>query len=253
MAISTSTDVQNALRQLVIWQKTMAGSGTTWRSTTDQDVSAGNTANGVVPVDGAHGSPIINFATGRGCINWIEWVGNSALIRFLIADRIFSCGAYNFNAAQNLSSQPSFAGRVPNTFYSGLQIWYEQVTGVTGSQSVAVTYTDQDGNAGATTGTVNVVGGTAGYSTPLPLAAGDSGVQKIESVTGSVASGGTFNIIVLRPLALLGVKNGYAFGLAGQNFEQNLMPEVYPDSCLNLFSYFNSTTGGTVEFEIISN
>jgi hypothetical protein len=34
----------------------------------------------------------------------------------------------------------------------------------------------------------------------IPLAAGDTGIQKIESVTASVASAGTFNLLIVRPI-----------------------------------------------------
>lgn len=63
-----------------------------------------------------------------------------------------------------------------------------------GSQSIAVTYTNQDGVTGRTTGTIAATGVApiVGRMLQLPLQAGDTGVQKIESVTSTVSTAGTF-------------------------------------------------------------
>ncbi len=175
-----------------------------------------------------------------------------ASCRAFLFDRVFHCGAYAFNAATTLTTQPSYAARVPNTDYTQCQLWYEQVTNGTGTQNLAVTYTDQDGNPGATTGTIAVGSNiNSGNCFQLPLAAGDSGVSKIESVTGTTATVGTFNIAVLRPLVLMGCKPGITFVMYSLNMEQMGLPEVYADSALSFFLN-NSSSPFTLEFEIVS-
>jgi hypothetical protein len=87
------------------------------------------------------------------------------------------------------------------TDFTNTEIWLEVVTAFTGNLTVTVTYTNQDGTTGRSTGSFAPgLAPTLGRCFQLPLAAGDTGVQKIESVVSTVASVGTFNINVLRPL-----------------------------------------------------
>lgn len=169
-----------------------------------------STAAGVVPSGSAGtltaGVPVINNfgASAQGYLSLVDF-GNAVAARMVVADCLFKAGAYAFNAAQALAAQPSYASRIPlqNAVadYTGTQIWIEAVTAFTGNPSVAVNYTNQAGVAGRSTGvfaTGNAL--TAGRMMQLPLQAGDTGVQKIESVTATVATVGTFNVLVLRPL-----------------------------------------------------
>lgn len=162
-----------------------------------------NTANGIVPTDALAGYPLIN-AFGGGNTGYLAGVqfGSSVACRFTLFDCLFSAGAYAFNANVTLASQPSYSSRVlGGTDFTNTEIWIETVAAFTGNQSIAVTYTNQDGVAGRTTGTIATgVAPTIGRMLQLPLQAGDSGVQKIESVVSSVATVGTFNVHVMRRL-----------------------------------------------------
>lgn len=161
-----------------------------------------------------------------------------------LCDCLFKAGAYAYNAAQALSSQPSFAARVPGgTDFSGLELWIEAVTAFTGNISVAVTYTDQDGNTGQTTGTVATgIAPIVGRMIQIPLAAGDSGLSKIESVTATVATAGTFNVLVLRPLWEGNIR--VANGGDVHDLLKTGMPEVFADSALMLMVAADSTSTG---------
>lgn len=206
-------------------------------------LSAGNTANGLVPTDATAGFPPINFSTGAGYLSHVHF-SNSVASRLCLYDRLFHAGPYNFNDNITLASQPSYAGRVPNANYAGLQLWVEFVTASTGTQSVAVTYTNQSGVTGHTTGTVVTIAGTIGARFQLPLASGDTGIQKIESVVGSVASAGTFNLVVLRqlwgPARVITVNWGDTHGP-----DRTGMPQVYTDSAIELAVNADSTSTGT--------
>jgi hypothetical protein len=218
--IKTLDEYQGAAKQSLIYRKTAARTtvAATYYSLFDLAASPGagtlagsNTANGVVPTDAVAGYPVINpFGAGAiGRLGKMEF-SSSVACRIVLYDRLFVAGAYAFNANQALSAQPSFASRVtlrnPATDtdavdYKNLEIWVEQVTVATGNQAVNVTYTDQDGNTGAVTGAVGVGAAPAvGRCWQLPLAAGDSGLQAITNVQGSVATAGTFNVMVLRKL-----------------------------------------------------
>jgi hypothetical protein len=211
MAITTLDGIIAAAKQKIPLVKTSARTtvAATWFSLFDLagqpgagTLAGSSTAAGVVPDATVAGFPTIN-AFGGGATGYLAKVdfGSSVAGRMALYDCLFKAGAYAFNAATALAAQPSYSARVPGgTDYTGTEIWIEFVTAFTGTLSVAVTYTNQSGTTAHTTGTVVTVAGTVGRLFQLPLAAGDTGVQKIESVTGTVATAGTFNVLVLRPL-----------------------------------------------------
>lgn len=210
-----------------------------------------STAAGVVPDDTTAGAALIN-AFGGGAIGYISTVdfGCNIACRMLLADLLFKAGAYSFNSNVTLSAQPSYSARVPGgTDFTGTQIWIECVTAFTGNPSVAVTYTNQAGTTAKTTGTFAT--GTAltlGRMMQLPLAAGDTGVQKIESVTATVATVGTFNVLVLRPLWTGRVRlanDGDIHGL-----DKTGMPQVFATSALFLAIAADSTSSGVPELQV---
>lgn len=212
-------------------------------------LSAGNTANGAVPTDATSGFPTINFSSGIGYLSSVAF-GSSVSCRMQIVDRLFASGAHAFNASDTLASQPSIASRVPSLNYSGLQIWIEAVTAFTGNLSVAVTYTNQAGTAAHTTGTVATgVAPTVGSMIQLPLQSGDTGVQKIESVTATVSSAGTFNVLILRPLW-----NGrVGFGNHGDNHgpDRTGLPQIFSDSALQIMLAADSTSSGASDVQMV--
>lgn len=251
MALATLADYQAAARQNVRMRKLTLGTPPSgvwyslWPGTGSPGAggAAGNTANGTVPTATTTGAPaIVDFSGGVGKLTRlrVSQHNNQATYECVLFDRLFSAGAYAFNANTTLTAQPSFSSRIPGgTDYSGLQIWYETVTSPTGVQSVAVTYTDQSGNTGHTTGTISVGNISAATMLQLPLQAGDCGVQKIESVVGTVASAGTFSITVLRPIARFVIP---AISPVDLTYGMDALgaPQVWSDSCFALAFYGNS-------------
>lgn len=211
-------------------------------------LAGANTANGVVPDDSTAGTPVLNtFGGGNtGYLTNVDFA-NTVASRLMLADLLFKAGAYAFNANTTLASQPSYSGRVPGgTDFTNTEIWIEAVTAFTGNMSVAVTYTNQAGTAGRTTGTVATgVAPTVGRLIQLPLQAGDTGVQKIESVVATVATVGTFNVLVLRPLwtgRVRAVNDGDL-----HDYLRVGMPQVFDTSALYLAVNADSTSGGLPE------
>lgn len=207
-------------------------------------LAGSNTANGVVPVAGGAGyASLMSFGGGTGFISRAVF-GNTVTSRIRLFDRLFVCGAYAFNANTALTGQPSYAGRVPG-FYYGTQIWVEQVTAATGNQAVNVSYLDQDGNAGST-GAVGIgAAPTVGRCWQLPLASGDTGVQRITNVTGSVASAGTFNVMVLRPIF------GGRINLANVEQPSNgTKVPIYQTSALYVLLAADSTSSGLPDLDV---
>jgi hypothetical protein len=203
-----------------------------------------STTAGVVPTDATQGCIPINPFVGanRGFISSVEFSSNFAC-RIRLFDLLFKAGAYAFNANTALTGQPSYADRVPDANYQGLEIWVEQVTAATGNQAVNVTYTNQAGTGSRTTGAANIGSApTVGRMFQLPLQAGDTGVQKIDNVAGTVASAGTFNILVLRPLWTGRVKS--AGDGDTHDFLKTGLREVFADSALFVAVSPDGTSSG---------
>ncbi len=246
-------------KQRVTWNKTASRTtvATGWFSLFELagNPGAGTLAGtsvtaGVVPDDTTAGFPPVNTFGGSaiGRLSKIEF-GSSVACRISVFDMLWKGGAYAFNASQALSAQPSFSARVPGTDYKDLEIWAEQVTAATGNQSVTVTYTNESGATGRSTGAVGIGSAqTVGRCWQLPLQAGDAGVQQITNVVGSVASVGTFNVLVLRPLWSGRVK------IANDGDVHDLlktgMPRVYDTSALFVMVCADSTTSGVPELTI---
>jgi hypothetical protein len=213
-------------------------------------LAGSSTAAGVVPTDATAGCPQILFSTGTGYLAQVDF-GSSVASRLKSFDMLFKAGAYTFNANVTLAAQPSFSSRVPGgTDFTDTQIWIEAVTAFTGNLSVAVTYTNQAGTAGRTTGTVALgIAPTVGRMIQLPLQSGDTGVQQINSVVATVSTVGTFNVLVLRPLWSGRVKtanDGDVHDLAKTG-----MPVVYPDSALIFPVAADSTSSGIPDMELV--
>jgi hypothetical protein len=259
MAITTIDGLIGALEQTLIFNKTASrttiasipfsvfdlagspGAGT---------LAVGNTANGIVPTDAIAGTPTINAFSGEnsGYISRVDF-SSTVACRMMLCDRLFSAGAYAFNANTTLASQPSFSARVPDLDYKGLELWIETVTAFTGSQSIAVTYTNQDGTTGCTTGTIATgVAPTIGRMLRLPLQAGDTGIRKIESVVSSVSTVGTFNVHILRKLWSGRVK--FANDGDVHDFTKTGLPHIFADSSLFYIVQADSTATGLPSIDI---
>lgn len=138
-------------------------------------------------------------------------------------------------------------------------------------------YTNQDGVAGRTSQAnmtfvvagggqvVNALGTGASYNSFVNLAAGDSGVQSIQSVTMSAAGGGLMALVIVKPLMLMFFNqesrttttgNIESYG-ACDEFQSVIhkagMPEIKDGAVLNFFasgfggSLASSTLVGTLE------
>lgn len=258
MALSTFDDYLASTKQMVIQKKTasLTTVAQQWSSpfhlagTPGAGTLAGtSTAAGVVPTDATAGCPIINAFAGSG-VGKITRINAYCSVsgQIMLADMLWKGGAYPYNAAVTLADQPSFSTRVPGgTDFTGCEIWLEQVTAMTGNQSIRITYTD-GGDVSRDTGTIAtgvapIVGRM--YRLPMP---GGNGVKRIDSVTSTVSTVGTFNVLVLRPLAYVRIP------FAGYSEQRDMFgtgaPLVFADSALVVFNRPDSTALGLPEFEI---
>lgn len=255
MAITTLDGYIAAGKQQVVFNKTASittiaaawFSGIHLAGEPGAGVLAGtSTTTGVVPTDATAGCPPISFSTGTGYLTNVDF-GSTVACRIRLYDLLWKAGAYAFNASTTGQTPTSYAARVPGSDYKGLEIWVEFVTASTGVQNVNISYNNQDGVA-KTTGVVALVAGTIGRLIQVPLAAGDTGVQGITGVVGSVATAGTFNVLVLRPLWTGRVRinnDGDTHGL-----DKTGMPQVYTDSALYVAVAADGTARGLPEMYI---
>ena len=251
--IATLDQYIAAAKQRLTWMKSSSRTGVAVMPESVFDVAGnpgagtlnvGNTANGLVHTDAIAGYPIIN-AFGGAAIGYISKVefGNSVACWLDLYDRLFVAGAYAYNANVTLASQPSYSGRVPGgNDYLGLQLWVEGVTAFTGNLSINVGYRNQAA-ADVTTGVIATgIAPILGRCIQLPLAAGDNGIQRLNSVIATVATVGTFNLMVLRPLW-----SGRCM-IAGAGDAHDLlrtgMPQVFADSALYALITADSTATG---------
>lgn len=209
-------------------------------------LAGASTTTGVVPTDATAGCPNVVFSTGSGYLTRVMY--RSTVTSFIVIyDLLWKAGAYAHNVSTSGNTPASFLSRIPggteNDTSGCTEIWVEQVTAGTGNQAVNVTYTNNAGTTGRTTGAVGIgAAPTVGRMWQLPLQAGDKGVSGITGVVGTVASAGTFNVLVLRPLWSGRVAVANDGGLNG--IDLTGMPEVYPDSALYLQIYADSTSSG---------
>lgn len=269
MAITTADGWFAAAKQRVIMQKTTALTTVAilpfslW-------ATAGNPGAGVftlvavtagaVPTDVTAGAPIIN-TFGSGATGYLAAgrFRGSVLGGLTLYDRLFHSGTYTTVGAPTttLSGQPSYSSRVPGgSDFTSTEILLEFVVTMTAAgTTVTITYTNQSGTPGRTTGAVSISSTTAfvaGRVLSMPLQAGDSGVQKIESVVITTASTGQFNVVVGRRLADFDMR--VVNGLDAQAWDMIGGPIVFADSCLWMVSNADSTSSGlpTLALDIIN-
>jgi hypothetical protein len=160
---------------------------------------------------------------------------------FLLYDRLFHIGGRSgtSTAAQSVQGSPASPALTRNTGGAGNMAWYEIYT-IVGTTAAVMTmnYTNQDGTSGRTS-TINI--GTTGFrevtrAQRIQLAAGDTGIRAINTVTLSTTTGtaGNFGITIAQPLAWIPVG---AAGTAGwRDYTTGLpgIPVIDPDACLAL-------------------
>lgn len=250
MAITTTDGLIAAAKQRILMTKTASRTSVAAYGCSVFDLAGSpgagvlagtSTTTGVVPTDATAGCPTIN-AFGGGNTGYISRIEGSNIVACHIAlyDCLWKGGAYAFNVSTSGNSPASYSSRVPGgTDYTGLELWYEQVTAGTLVQNVNVTYKDQD-DASSTTGTVAMPAAMiVGRMMQLPLAAGDTGIRGVTGVVGTVASAGTFNLLVMRPLG--GVRIRAANDGVVQDALMTGLPIVFADSALMMIVTADST------------
>ena len=112
-----------------------------------------------------------------------------------------------------------------------------------------VKYTNQSGTQNQVS-TATALGATgnreAGRVIVVPLAAGDTGVRSVESVTVTATTGtaGNFGVCLFKPVAILSASDSSpaTFDCVTSGGVGGMFGEVHDDACLTLFGYHRSDT-----------
>ena len=259
MAISTGDGYIASTKQIIPYVKTTTLSGLTAGARHTLQNAIGNpaiattmvasTTPGALYTAGSNGFPAINFSTGSGYLTRVYFYG-SVLGRFDLWDKLYGVSIpVNALATTTITSPPSITGRLINgTDYTSVRIFVEITTTMSATATtIQVTYTDQGGTSRAATATASLSGFVANRWVEIPLVAGSTGVQKIESVTvgGATNAAGALNVILARQL--WGSRVNIALGADLHGLDKTGMPQIFPTSALVVTTSPDSTTSGTPE------
>lgn len=110
--------------------------------------------------------------------------------------------------------------------------------------NTTITYTDSAGGS-PNTGTITSFPATAvaGTFVPFNLAAGDTGIRTIETLTlGTSYGGGAIHLVMYRPIAFVPLS---AAGI-GNSMAPGTLKRIWDSSCLTLVYELTGTSGGVV-------
>jgi hypothetical protein len=224
---------------------------------TNAAVAVSNTHGGAA--SGIEGGPMLITNPGGVRQKWL--VGMSAMASqagtLMLYDRQIQYGLATSTGAQNLTGMTVVGGRY-GTSYAGNQIWLEVGVTLLAAQTdtVSATYTNQAGTGSRQTPAV-AIGQTGSREAAriimLPLAAGDTGVQSIQSITitGTTMATGVLAATIVRPLLALHIPG------AGAAVSRDLISgfpqvmEIKSGAGLSLAWYNTTTTTAGVMGNIV--
>lgn len=205
---------------------------------------AGGTAPGAAAIPTRTTQGAIPFTAPAGSAEkFLISAGMTSLTQgvFILYDRLFHISGLSgtSTASQTVQGSPASPALTRNTSGAGNMVFYE-LYGQVGATSttLTMTYTNQAGT-GSRTSTINI-GGTGFREVTrmqrIPLAAGDTGVQSVQSVqlTASTAAAGDIGIVIAQPIAWIPCGNA---GIGGwRDFTTGLpsLPVINTNACLAL-------------------
>lgn len=216
-----------------------------WRY--DGNPSGGATPTTVVAPTNATQGALPFTSAGGSRESWMTqaFAMSNAFGTFILYDRLLQIGGLSGTVT---TAQTVGGTLTRNTTGGGNFVFLEIDTLVgTTAANVTMTYTDQSGNTGNVS-TATQVGGTgfreATRAIMIPLAAGDTGVRGVDSITLSVSTttAGNIGVVIGRPLAYVTVGQTGAAGW--RDFVTGLpsIPRIEANSCLSLLFVSGSTT-----------
>lgn len=232
-----------------------AGTALAWRSCNE------STGNGTQIFGIPHGGGVSTDTKHVMNVSAVSAVATAVPGVLMLVDMQGYYPGINTNtlSAQTLTGTPTL--RYSNG--EGVRAYFVSVTtsGAT-AHSIALSYTNQAATAGrtlpvTTSMTASAItphishSGTAAnnYGPFLPLANGDRGIQSVQTITFSAASGaGTGALVLARPLLTLPITT---VGVASERDLLNQLPSlprVYDDACLTWLYFAGAATAANTNF-----
>lgn len=220
----------------------MPGAGTT----------PGNTSTGVVPTDSTAGALTMPVLSGGQSMYLtdvqVNALGSQNAYGWLLYDRLWHAGAFTAVSLSTHNITPTALTR-PDANGMQTELWIEaNATASASATTISISYTNSAGTAGQTASTIedatNLSSDKIGNAHRMVLAAGDYGVQSIQSVTfaGATNANGSWNVIILRPVVwIMGMVTGYGSVGLLDPFHCG-MPQIYANACLAWMAKASSTT-----------
>lgn len=208
-------------------------------------LSIGNTGAGDIPTDATDGAwPFTN--PGGGVLTYLArlFAGSSIAGNLYLIDRCWHAGSFSFSNGTINATDSTPVDRPASG--DGVEMWCEINTALSAvACTLTATYVNQNGTGSRTATCVVPASAITARMFPFVLQAGDVGVQQITNLSGSAAPTGSFNMVLLRKLGLIGMP---AVGVgSGINPFTGGMPRIYDDSCLALMGLASTTTSGNAD------
>lgn len=126
----------------------------------------------------------------------------------------------------------------------------------TTATTFTVSYTNQAGTSGQIS-TATAIGNSgfreAGVMLPIPLAAGDTGVRSVESVTLAASTGtaGNFGVVLFKPLAMIALNNfegAHVVDAVSSGGFVGALAQAEPGACISLLGVMSAaqTISGSI-------
>lgn len=212
-------------------------------------MAIGNTTTGIVPTDGTAGAFTINAPTGGNLLYLAQAnIGAAGPLSGILYDRLWHAGSFNANQAIGTpfnTSSPAALTR-PDANGENTELWLEVNAAISNTAtSISIGYTNSAGTSGRATPAISIQNLPTRRMALLPFQTGDVGIRSIQSFTtsGTVASAGTFNLIIARRLFTDAIP-GSQVGPGPRGPTETGMPQVYDASCLALMCYTFTTSSG---------
>jgi hypothetical protein len=258
MAIASVAQYKSAQKQKLAYMKagatSVAGVGYIIISSAGAPlagvIAGTDTISGVVQTNAIAGYPKFNIPFDSPKLTNFEIIGSSTLLQSpaFLYDVLWKAGPYSFNANVTLSGQPDLSARLPNANYFGTELWFSASSTFTGVPTYTITYTNQDGVTGRTAVTSGASGQPINQTRRVSLQEGDYGIQKVESVVGSVATAGAITLQILRPVGFASMLQGSM--KKAESIVDNPPVEIYNESALLPIFYASGTTVSSLSANI---
>jgi len=199
---------------------------------------------------GASIGPIPAVSTGRlTLLGGRMSTGGAAGVTAIIVDLLNHSGGLSGTTTGAQTANLPTAALTRYTSGEGVMAGLIVYTAVgTTATTVTINYTNQSGTSGQIS-TATQIGATSyretGALIPIPLAAGDTGVRSVESVTlaGTTGTAGNFGVCLFKPLqmmALNDVMGAMPLDAVSSGGIIGSLCEVHPDACLTLATIANT-------------